>query len=128
MSDTSLGFHSKDGLHFRREPDGSVTVSSQVTLDEATWASAIASVCATGDNAETFAIAREFHRHTGEVIDKRLAAHHRECELAGEVMAETLRQIVAAAEGSDLDLLRSDRIADAKRAIRQWNEHQWPEG
>lgn len=66
-----FGFHSQGGWHFRREPDGSVTIAATtadgqsclqfVTLDPGTWASAVASVSAAGETGETFRAAERFH-------------------------------------------------------------------
>lgn len=66
------GFHSKNGLFFERDADGNVVirkvafvgnrVMSKVTLDENTWASAVASVCAKGEDANTFHKALNFHQ------------------------------------------------------------------
>jgi hypothetical protein len=65
------GFHAHDGWYFRRETDGSVRIlgpdslgpgaHQAVTLDVATWASAVASVTAQGETAETFEAASALH-------------------------------------------------------------------
>ena len=75
------GFHSKYGLYFRREPDGTVLVMYEpfndarnpimmVALDPNTWASAVASMTARGENADTFAAALRFHAtgNTGTIV------------------------------------------------------------
>lgn len=70
-------FHARDGLYFARFSDGSVMVSIKqvineegrrvlwekevIRLDANTWASAVASVCARGESAETSAGALAFH-------------------------------------------------------------------
>ncbi len=66
------GFHSHDGLYFKRDADGRVHVTHcppgatalqcrTVVLDPDTWASAVASVGQRGETADTFAKARQFH-------------------------------------------------------------------
>lgn len=71
-------FHSRDGLHFERREDGAVAVTIEVSgqdgngrafswpreyvlLDANTWASAVASVSAYGENGESFRAAELFH-------------------------------------------------------------------
>lgn len=68
---TDLGFHSKDGWHFKRQDDGSVRIAvttwdgesvlEEITLDGRTWASAMASVSHRGETGETFNEAILFH-------------------------------------------------------------------
>lgn len=48
-----------------------------------------------------------------------LARHHRECELAGERMAQLIKQEVYTGMGGVDD---DDLIA----AVAKWDEHQWP--
>jgi hypothetical protein len=63
------GFHARDGWYFQRAEDGGVLITAVtsetqrqvVKLDAATWASAVASVSARGENAETFAEAGRLH-------------------------------------------------------------------
>lgn len=76
----SRGFHSTDGLFFKRNEDGSVTIRAEdppwedghgqlvktVTLPADSWASAVASVCAQGENATTFGAAGDLH--AGRVV------------------------------------------------------------
>lgn len=70
-------FHLANGFYFRREDDGSVTVQiaqegdeaykptgPSVTADEAGWASVLASLCARGENSDTFTDALDFHTAT----------------------------------------------------------------
>jgi hypothetical protein len=67
--DNPKGFHARDGWYFRRTDGGGVLItavtsetrSDVVLLDAATWASAVASVSARGENAETFAEASRLH-------------------------------------------------------------------
>lgn len=71
-------FHSRDGVHFERRSDGSVAITVEVSgtdangrafswprefvlLDANTWASAVASVSAYGENGESFQAASLFH-------------------------------------------------------------------
>lgn len=58
-------FHARDGWYFERLEDGSVRLfgdgSVHVDLDPDTWASAVASVTAQGENRETFDAARKLH-------------------------------------------------------------------
>jgi hypothetical protein len=57
-------FHAKEGWYFERLEDGGVRVTFSnyhVDLDANTWASAVASVSAMGENAETFEAALEWH-------------------------------------------------------------------
>jgi hypothetical protein len=66
-------FHSKHGLYFRREPDGTVLVmydpdntdgqhvQMMVPLDPDTWASVVASVSLAGEHGDTFAMAQWVH-------------------------------------------------------------------
>lgn len=65
-------FHSKYGLYFRREPDGTVLLMWEpfndgrnpmmmIPLDPDTWASVVAYVSARGDNAETFGEVLRLH-------------------------------------------------------------------
>jgi hypothetical protein len=76
-------FHSNNGLFFKREPDGSVTVEKRVPtvsfgpegenfqgpmavverwkLTPDDWGSVVASVCIEGENGATFASAKELH-------------------------------------------------------------------
>lgn len=69
----SYGFHSKQDLYFERDDDGNVVIRKvhrnrvlfEVTLDTNTWGSAVASVSARGENAETFNEAVQFHRREG---------------------------------------------------------------
>ena len=66
----NYGFHSKQGLFFRRDEDGNVIVRKvvggrvmfKITLDSNSWASVMASVCARGEDAFTFEEARQFHQ------------------------------------------------------------------
>jgi hypothetical protein len=67
------GFHAHDGWYFRRNGDGSVTVSvtqtaqadapveREVTVSPETWASIVASVSLHGESALTFAAAAGLH-------------------------------------------------------------------
>ena len=62
-------FHANDRLSFERDGDGSVYVfqgrgrdMTAVLLDPNTWASVVASVCARGENRETFDAALSFHQ------------------------------------------------------------------
>lgn len=70
------GFHAKDGWYFERIDDaGTVRLTAPnsmgagarqvVDLDEGTWASAVASVSATGETRETWDDARELHHRSG---------------------------------------------------------------
>lgn len=71
-ADENNGFHAREGWYFRREEDGSVRIMAPdslgpgarqvVTLDANTWASAVASVSAEGETADTFGRARDFHQ------------------------------------------------------------------
>lgn len=71
MTVESPGFHASGGWYFRREPDGSVRLMAPdslgpgahqlVTLDANTWASAVASVSAGGETAESFRAAEALH-------------------------------------------------------------------
>lgn len=71
MTVESPGFHAHSGWYFRREPDGSVRITAPdsigpgahqtVVLDPDTWASAVASVSASGDDGATFRAAERFH-------------------------------------------------------------------
>lgn len=69
MTVDSPGFHAHSGWYFRREPDGSVRIlapDSQathqvVTLDASTWASVVASVCASGETFHTHRAALAAH-------------------------------------------------------------------
>jgi len=73
-------YHAKDGLYFKRLPDGSVKIlvkrklpgwweggapvdesPIEVTLDSLTWASAVASVSKRGDVTEVFEEALRLH-------------------------------------------------------------------
>ena len=58
-------FHAKDGWFFERLTDGAVKITTEafcdITLDADTWASAVASVSAAGDMAETFKLAVNLH-------------------------------------------------------------------
>jgi hypothetical protein len=75
MSPEPTGFHARDGWFFRREPNGSVRLTAPdslgagarqtVVLDPDTWASVVASVCAVGEDSDTFRAARNFH---GDVL------------------------------------------------------------
>ena len=66
--------HAKDGWYFKRHEDGSVEITAkrgqknkpraQVVLTAAEWASAITSVSAKGETAETFAKALALHEGT----------------------------------------------------------------
>jgi putative heme degradation protein len=59
------GFHSRDGLFFRRNEDGSVSIiasqSTAVRLAENEWASVVASVSAEGETHERWQAVRDFH-------------------------------------------------------------------
>jgi hypothetical protein len=65
-------FHAQEGLTFGRLPDGSVRVqvhaglcaipTFETDLSPTTWASAIAAVSRSGDTAEQFQAALEFHQ------------------------------------------------------------------
>jgi hypothetical protein len=71
MTVESPGFHAHSGWYFRREPDGSVRITAPdslgpgahqtVVLDPGTWASAVASVSASGEDGATFRAAERFH-------------------------------------------------------------------
>lgn len=71
MSVDSPGFHAKGGWYFRREEDGSVRILApdssgagahqRVDLDPSTWASVVASVSVSGETAETYRAALDFH-------------------------------------------------------------------
>jgi hypothetical protein len=78
QEETTLSYHARDGLHFERRKDGSVAVTIEVSgqdangrafswpreyvlLDADTWASAVASVSAAGENRETFDAAVALH-------------------------------------------------------------------
>ena len=66
-------FHYKDGIFFKREADGSVTVIKRVTahddaeiiaefnIDVDGWCSIIASVSYTGETSEKWTEANKFH-------------------------------------------------------------------
>jgi fructoselysine-6-P-deglycase FrlB-like protein len=61
-------FHAHSGWYFERLEDGSVRLSAMgatelmsATFNADTWASAVASVSADGETAETFRAALEFH-------------------------------------------------------------------
>ena len=69
-------FHYKDGWYFERlEKGGSVKITypggwiddkkrdeEELVIDHSSWASIVASVTPTGDNAETFSAAEKLHR------------------------------------------------------------------
>lgn len=74
-----MKFHTKEGLSFERGDDGSVIVEKRrsvfvdgvereaidtVTLDPATWASAVAAVSAGGATSDRQSEALEFHMST----------------------------------------------------------------
>ena len=67
--DLHEGFHARDGWYFKRTEAGGVRITvvtsptrfETVDLDADTWASAVASVSARGENAETFAAAGQLH-------------------------------------------------------------------
>ena len=66
-------FHARDGLFFRREKNGDVTVAvtesahtatpivREVRLDAATWCSVVASMRRSGEDYESFTAAEAFH-------------------------------------------------------------------
>lgn len=66
-------YHARDGWHFRRNPDATVTIhvadsgdnpqgdAREVTLDRHTWASAVASVSGSGETGEAYRAALAFH-------------------------------------------------------------------
>lgn len=65
-----LSYHAQDGLHFIRQPDGSVivekytndharTLEMRVHLPASIWASAVSSMTRAGENYETFSAALE---------------------------------------------------------------------
>lgn len=81
-----MAFHAREGWHFEREPDGSVTIQRRlpiktaagdvdgwpvehVRLDAGTWASVVASVCWLGENGETFRAAEQFHMGLDAIPD-----------------------------------------------------------
>lgn len=78
-------FHARDGLYFKRMPDGSVLIRFDVQLigkplvrverrvDADTWASAVASVSPWGDNAVTFQAACELHGPFEQAAEKAAA-------------------------------------------------------
>lgn len=59
------GFHYRDGLCFYRQPDGAVRVEKDdqevATIDAYSWASVVASMSAGGEDAQTYAQARDYH-------------------------------------------------------------------
>ncbi len=58
-------FHTQDGFFFGRMANGSVVVMHNAdftTLDDSSWASAVASVCARGESGETYDEALTLHR------------------------------------------------------------------
>ena len=61
-------FHWKDGWYFGKTVGGDVTIEnkslgiSRMLIDPDSWCSIIASVSKTGDTAENFAQAQEFHK------------------------------------------------------------------
>lgn len=66
------GFHSKDGLFFKRVNNGDVrvqfwskgapfTLLGSITIDAHTWASAVASVAYQGEDGKSYREALEFH-------------------------------------------------------------------
>ena len=80
-------YHAKDGLHFQRHKDGSVTVARWLhglanagradqavvdvldhawTLTASEWASVVASVSAKGESGETYNAALRFHDNADE--------------------------------------------------------------
>jgi len=68
-------FHVGNGLFFRRTKDGSVDIGrgpdfEQVevvqTIDPSSWASVISSVCARGEDHETWQEAQQFHMRAPE--------------------------------------------------------------
>lgn len=66
------GFHAHEEWFFRREPDGSVTITypsdggeRTFVLDPDSWASVVASVSAGGETGERFQAARRFHDGDG---------------------------------------------------------------
>jgi hypothetical protein len=82
-----MAFHAHSGLYFERRESGDVVVSKRVpvldvagralnppafavveqwTLEDATWASVMASVSARGETGGTWQEAREFHNWTGD--------------------------------------------------------------
>jgi hypothetical protein len=63
MTTEHEGFHIR-GWYFKRNEDGSVTISNVVTrttFDAASWASIIASVSAAGGTSASFQAADRFH-------------------------------------------------------------------
>ena len=83
MSEAGDGYHAGDGWHFKRQGDGSVRVrapdsagpgaSQTIGLSAPVWASAVASVCARGETAETFAEALAAHQRDwtdGELLER----------------------------------------------------------
>ncbi len=75
-------FHVSNGLFFKREENGSVTilktdgkepandgsnVAFQETLDENVWCSAVATVSAGNEHDLRWYAAKEFHRSTGQI-------------------------------------------------------------
>lgn len=64
-------FHVADGLFFRRSDDGAVQIgrgksfdSVEIiqTMDASSWGSVVSSVCARGENYETYNAALIFHQ------------------------------------------------------------------
>jgi len=76
MTVESPGFHTHSGWYFRHEAGGAVRITAPdslgpgahqtVVLDPGTWASAVASVSASGEDGATFRAAERFHAGTSD--------------------------------------------------------------
>ena len=73
------GFHLRDGLHFQRGEDGSVTIVKsngqafdpeilwELAVPAEEWASVVASMSVRGETGETWEMALNFHRYGAPV-------------------------------------------------------------
>ena len=86
----------------------------------------MASVCGAGETGETWQNAREFHK-AGDVTDRNLAAHHLDCERAGNQLESEIRNLLVLMRNPNMPADWTVAIETAQGAADEWNRHQWPE-
>lgn len=120
---TQPTFHAREGWFFLRGDDGSVRIQrrseagllgddvlADVTLEASSWASVVAFVSASGENARSFAAALAFHEGRADDATERAA------ELAGQL--EQAQATIARLE-ADVDAAEESGILHAHRLAEE---------
>lgn len=109
-------FHWRDGWYFKRGADGTVVMrhdskethrpDAEALIPPNEWASIVASVCASGETAETYDAATRLHAGTLPQLRELLHRARFEGELPDELMDEVDEVLGIKAAGLDANMER----------------------